>query len=299
MPWYTTKDGKHYNTDWFDKERQISENKKQADKLNTESKRKKRVDQKDVTANKIQEEIVGKDSYILSDEYQALSKEATKHWDKEHENADKIRELEKQLKAEKTVKPKSEWDTKDEISALLGDKPTTYTEKGEQLKKEIERLNSIKRGARNEWSKVTDKIQKIDDSRVEASRARWAKESESEKITENLKDDYFGFKKAETTTPYIDRLLKNGEAKVVQMSPKRYIAESAFKIFDNSSIEKTIRGRLPNQVANLMTKMEQGAKMNTPYLNYRDKEQEGLHRAIAAYLLGIDEIPVVIVPKKR
>lgn len=35
MPWITTKEGKHINTDWFDeKERQIAENKKQADKLN-------------------------------------------------------------------------------------------------------------------------------------------------------------------------------------------------------------------------------------------------------------------------
>lgn len=35
MPWYTTKNGKHYNTDWNDKERQIAYNKAQAEKMNT------------------------------------------------------------------------------------------------------------------------------------------------------------------------------------------------------------------------------------------------------------------------
>lgn len=34
MPWYTTKSGKHYNTDWNDKERQIAQNKAEADRLN-------------------------------------------------------------------------------------------------------------------------------------------------------------------------------------------------------------------------------------------------------------------------
>lgn len=34
MAWFTTKDGRHINTDWLDKDRQIAENKKQADKMN-------------------------------------------------------------------------------------------------------------------------------------------------------------------------------------------------------------------------------------------------------------------------
>lgn len=34
MPWITTKNGKHINTDWLDKDRQISANKKDADRLN-------------------------------------------------------------------------------------------------------------------------------------------------------------------------------------------------------------------------------------------------------------------------
>jgi hypothetical protein len=35
MPWYTTKTGKHYNTDWNERDRQIAYNKAQADKMNT------------------------------------------------------------------------------------------------------------------------------------------------------------------------------------------------------------------------------------------------------------------------
>lgn len=37
MPWITTKDGRHLNTDWFDKDRQIALNKKEAEKLNKTS----------------------------------------------------------------------------------------------------------------------------------------------------------------------------------------------------------------------------------------------------------------------
>ena len=34
MPWITTKDGRHVNTDWFDeRDRQIAANKEQADKM--------------------------------------------------------------------------------------------------------------------------------------------------------------------------------------------------------------------------------------------------------------------------
>jgi len=32
--WLTTKDGRHFNTDWFDKDRQIAQNKAQADERN-------------------------------------------------------------------------------------------------------------------------------------------------------------------------------------------------------------------------------------------------------------------------
>lgn len=38
MPWVTTKDGRHVDTDWFDKEKQIKQNEKEADKLNNSQK---------------------------------------------------------------------------------------------------------------------------------------------------------------------------------------------------------------------------------------------------------------------
>lgn len=300
MAWITTKSGKHINTDWFDdekaKERQIAANKAQADVLN--GKRKKRVNQENLTSQKIQEEIVGKDSYILDPEYQALSKEAGKHWDKMGKADDKRRELEEQLKTESKMKPKEEWDEEDELMALLGQRPMTYTEKGKQISAEIERLRSVRRDAEKEWEKITDKIEKIDEVKTKQSREKWLKNKGEDKIKNADKDDYFGFKKAETTTPYIDDLLRKGDAQVVSMPPKTYIEQAAYRIFNNSSVEKVIRGRNPKDVARYMTMMEQGVKFDTPYLNFRDSQQEGLHRAIAAYMMGIEEMPVIIVERK-
>lgn len=44
MPWLSTDDGRHFNTDWIDKDKQIAENKKQADNLSYEDKRKCQID---------------------------------------------------------------------------------------------------------------------------------------------------------------------------------------------------------------------------------------------------------------
>jgi len=296
MPWVTTKTGKHINTDWFDKDKQIARNKAQADVLN--GKIQKRVKQEELTPEKIQEEIVGKDSYVLDPEYRELSKEAGKHWDKMHESREKINELEEQLESESKRKPKEEWDEEDEIMALLGQRPVIYTEKGKQIKAELDKQRDIRNNAEKEWEKAVAKIKKIDDVKAEQSREKWSKNKGEDKIKPADKEDYFGFKKAETTTPYIDDLLAKGQAQVVAMPPKTYIEQSAYRIFNNASVEKVIRGRNAKEVAKYMTMMEQGTKFDTPYLNYRDSQQEGLHRAIAAYMLGIKEIPVIIVRRK-
>ena len=41
--------------------------------------------------------------------------------------------------------------------------------------------------------------------------------------------------------------------------------------------------------------MQNGSKFLMPYLNFRTENQEGRHRALAAYLAGIETIPCEII----
>lgn len=207
------------------------------------------------------------------------------------------RELADQLKAESMPKPKEEWTTDDEIEDLLGYKPVKYTPKGEKINEEYNRLQKLENEYKEQWQNVVARIKEIDAVHTEKSRATW-QQSNTEKISRELKDDYYGFEKARSTVSYVDDKLEKGDAFVVSMSPKAYIQEAAYNIFEDSSVEKVLRGRDARDVAKYMTMMEQGVKFHTPYLNFADKEQEGLHRAIAAYMLGLEEIPVIIVPPR-
>lgn len=57
MGWITTKEGKRINTDWFDKDRQIEENKNQAEKKNTEDKQLTRKEKEEQWNKKVDEYI--------------------------------------------------------------------------------------------------------------------------------------------------------------------------------------------------------------------------------------------------
>jgi hypothetical protein len=87
---------------------------------------------------------------------------------------------------------------------------------------------------------------------------------------------------------------------IMDMSPKEYLQRCAVDIF-GSTYERQVRAAEADadHTFKLVEMMRSGTKMYMPVLNYNDKEQEGRHRAVAAMLLGIDRIPVMVVPKKR
>ena len=115
------------------------------------------------------------------------------------------------------------------------------------------------------------------------------------------KDSYKYFKRDDTGVKDYNDLIKSGKAKVVEMSPREYLQRISYHIFGprydyTTLLENQFRIAQHDQsLKDILKAMKSGTKMYTPYLNYREKEQEGRHRAVAAMLMGMDRIPVVIV----
>lgn len=289
MAWITTKDGRHINTDWFSEDQrqkysQIEANQAEANRLNG----------KQITSEDIQRKLIGSNSYTNSPEYKALREKANTLNKTMRKESDRRREIEKELEHESSPKPRSEYTTEDEINVLLGKHPTNYTQTGLQLKQEQDRIFEDYHKNEEEWSSVTEKLNSMDRAESSLQRSFYSQRAHPD-VTKASREDYVGFKKNETTTPYIDDMIKSGRADIVEMSPKTYLQEVAYNIFDQSTLETTLRGTSVANINRYMAQMRSGTKFDTPYLNYRDNQQEGRHRAIAAAMLGIDKIPVVIV----
>lgn len=107
-----------------------------------------------------------------------------------------------------------------------------------------------------------------------------------------------------TKIPYYDRIIKTGSAgsrdnrvgKVVQMSPNEYFKECADKVF-RDSLDSLIDSRDDKHSKKYTEDMINGDKFPMCYINYADRQQEGLHRMMAAgNAFGWDtEFPVLII----
>lgn len=268
------------------------------------SERRKRVNQEELTNERIMSEIAGEDSYATAEDYRQLLKNSGEMFDEHFDIQDKIEALNEELKNERTIPSKEEMPG---MSKWEREMFAEYTERGTAINEEIKALREHDKELNERREKNNKHIKDIDRFYQERQQEAYANR-QSSTITSEVKDEYFGFVPRETTTPYIDDALEKGDAFVVQMSPKQYIEECAYKIFPKqyegdpdhvTTLETTLRGRRAQEVAKYMTMMEEGVKFDTPYLNYRDSQQEGMHRAMAAYLLGVEEMPVVILPKRR
>ena len=101
------------------------------------------------------------------------------------------------------------------------------------------------------------------------------------------------FDRATTDTSYYDNFLnpedlkymqeaKNLTGEVVMMTPSEYYQRCADDIFDGQLKNNLIRQRDNDYSAKYVEDMKNGDVFPLPYLNYRDKSQEGLHRMLAA-----------------
>ena len=319
MPWVTTKSGKHINTDWFDedekaKQRQIESNKVEATEKNESSGYKyfkgKKVPEEEfnrlVAANKLTsqkgnvrdaKDLIPKHSYTNTPEYETAHKWLSQTAD------ERVGIGEKWLNAYKNLEDaRDKYLDKEMVEALgrrearmfVNDKEHPETA---QAKEEVDRIDKRRKELDEKADYYKQLMQKMDNAYSNRQREEYGRPDFKE-----AEGEYAGFKTKESTTPYIDDMLSKGKAVVVEMTPEQYIHECAHYIFDNSTLERTLRGRIGGDnedIEKYARMMREGVKFDTPYLNYRDNQQEGLHRAVAAFVNGITKMPVIIVGSRR
>lgn len=232
--------------------------------------------------------LVGNDSYTNDPTYREAAAAANKWFNERDKLQQQINEISKELDKEVVTDP----ELGRQYSRLLG----LYTERGKELDKQLKDLRERQKEVESKWTEATEYIARKDAENREKQVRDW--KANTPDIVMATKKDYKGFE-LDTHTPYLQEHLQKGEAIIVEMSPKEYLQRVAYDIFNRSTMESTLRGTIPANVRKYARMMKRGTKFYMPSLNYNDKQQEGRHRALAAYLNGYDTIPVLIVPKRR
>lgn len=283
------KNQKRANDDADKKQKQIEANKKQAEEKNKSNK------------ERTFESLIPEDSYTKHPNYQAAIEWFNKNGGRYNELNKQMLEAYKRVDAERDKHLNPEWAKalpKSEARLLVSE--LEYPEIA-KLREKADKLSEEKRELEREITRRNSRMSEIDKSFAGIQREKYGRPEFKE-----ASGEYAGFKTSESTTNYVDDKLKSGEAKVVEMTPEQYIRECAHYIFENSTIERTLRGREGNDSStkDLIAKIKKGVKLDTPYLNYgrpgdQVGNQEGLHRAVAAHICGLDKIPVIIIGKRR
>lgn len=248
------------------------------------------------SGKKSRKDFYPKDSYQNTEEFEKHRSAWIEAHNKSRELSKQIREMEEEVRKEFTPKPRSEWTEGDRIDDILGNPPGKYTEKGKKLKEEFDKKKVELRKEISEMEKVESEESEYLDLEKYRARARQLESYEQPEMEKAVDDNYEGFTTETTGTVFGDELLNGKNSFIAEMSPKEYLERCAFEIFDGT-LESTINGVIDEDAQKYAEKMKNGEKFDLPYLNYRDNSQEGRHRAVAAYLAGIEKMPVLIAGK--
>lgn len=245
--------------------------------------------------------LMPENPYFESDSYKTLS-DNMKQTETEIDNLKNTKaELTKLLEKEDLgAKAKSrETMTPDEyLDAVAGKNVRNYTPEGKKIKQSIDNIDK-------RLSELYTRRDEINASqrnlKKEASLSQRDNYSFSEPLAATQKE-YQGFdmKKA-THNDEVQDAINDGSIFYAEMSPLEYLQRAAYDIFNDSTLENTIRSANGyKDIANYAEAMRNGDKFPIPSLTYGGKYgrgQEGRTRALAAYEAGLDKIPVAIVGK--
>ena len=247
--------------------------------------------------------FIPESDFTRQEEYQELSKRWSEIIDEDRQNAERRKELSKQLDKESSPKPKEEWTTDDEITAMLGlGKPKTYTEKGKQLKEEFDSLFKRSQELDKQLTKINDAQEDLKQHQHFKEVTAWENDMRvlkggTHNFTKGSRDkDYVGF---QTKTGMSDYDRKDAPGFIAEMSPREYLQRITYQSF-GSTWGRVLQSVDAKNVMKYVDMMASGVKFDMPSMTVGEAKQEGRHRAMAAMLLGIKTIPVYVeYPRKR
>lgn len=233
--------------------------------------------------------LIPQDSYARTPEYMDLDNQYKTNFEQIEQLKQRRTELNNALATESAPKPREEWNTQDEIQALLGDTPMNYTENGNRI---LDELDGIKQNISDLESK-NSLINEERDLIKGNTRVNRLENYTPKEFVPATRENYQGFS---TTKGVHNDLVQSGKAHLVEMSPEEYIRRCADEIFkdDVATLESVISSRDQKNIDKYAQMMKEGTEFDTPYLDYDSSNQEGLHRALAAYEAGLDVMPVVV-----
>lgn len=243
--------------------------------------------------------LVGETSYSRNPSYKKQIRDILSASESIRKIQEERAELRKQER-ESGIKPKSEWTDEDEIMALIGVTPR-YGNANNQYR--INQLNKREEALIQKLNIAKRNLNRMDAEEFAKQSAAWKKNAPTLTPIKDIKTAQFKYFSTDPKVGYVNDAIKSGKAMLVSMSPKEYLQRVSYEIFTNpkhgpgnvSTLERTIRGTNSAAVKKYMGMMKSGVKFNTPYLNMGTSDQEGRHRAIAAYRLGVKKIPVWII----
>ena len=249
-----------------------------------------------------------KDSYQDSPEFQKAWGASNRAEKKAKEIDEEIWQLNKELEGETELKD-LEFDPDDEDSVpdrMLTDeewdaifrgskKVKSYSEKGEEIKSRIAKLRDERKKFDDEAKENNGQMRFIKQEAAVKQMEDYCIRKEKEPELKDARDSYEGFTTETTGTSYGDDYLKSGKCRIVEMSPKEYLERCAYEIFDNGTMESTLNGAVDEDAKKYADMMKNGTKFDLPWLNYNGGGQEGRHRALAAYMNGLNKMPVLII----